>query len=76
MLWTKRRKRMPQDGECRTRSRFLWWPMCIRGVCRWLERAKWIERYDTPDWLGTGGGWHKTGWVDGGAPSKEDNSDD
>jgi hypothetical protein len=71
MLWTKKRKRMPHDGEYRTRSRFLWLPMEINGVYRWLERASWVERYDVPTWYGHWGGWIRVKWV---LPqSKEDN---
>ena len=37
----------PSDGNERIRSRFLFFPRYIQGEARWLERAKWLQRYDT-----------------------------
>jgi len=32
-------------GEERIREHFLWFPKRIRGQWRWLERAKYLQRY-------------------------------
>ena len=44
--------RLPH-GAMRVKSGFLWWPKRVDLQYRWLERAKWRERYhhgyDEPD---------------------------
>lgn len=35
----------PNDGACRTVSKFLFFPKKIDHETRWLEKAKWIERF-------------------------------
>jgi hypothetical protein len=32
-------------------SRFLIIPKCIKGECRWLEYAKWIQIRDDDKWI-------------------------
>lgn len=33
------------EGDNRVKTRFLWFPKCIHGEKRWLERAAWREIY-------------------------------
>jgi len=37
--------KLPCDHECRVFHRFLWWPITIDGVTRWLETADVEYRY-------------------------------
>jgi len=48
-----------QDRE-RIRSRFLIFPKYIKGETRWLERAEWLQRYDTNY---ADGGWENIEWT-------------
>lgn len=49
---------IPANDDTRVRSGFLFFPKTINGEVRWLERARWLEKYV---W------WsmpiHQTGWV-------------
>ena len=36
-------------GDIRIIKRFLWFPKCIKGECRWLERARFSQRIDKVD---------------------------
>jgi len=36
----------PHDGQTRMRRQFLWRPLTIQNVTRWLEMATWTERYN------------------------------
>lgn len=38
-------KKIPQVGDRRTRSRFLWLPLVINKEFRWFEYAEWEELY-------------------------------
>jgi hypothetical protein len=38
----------PNDGDTRTKTAFLWFPVKIQKERRWLERATWIEMWDGP----------------------------
>lgn len=39
------RQKLPSDGDRRTVERFLWFPKTLENERRWLERARWEERY-------------------------------
>ncbi len=43
MKWKKRKK--PNNGDTRIKKKFLLFPKCIEGDCRWLEMAKYKQRY-------------------------------
>ena len=45
-------------GNKRIKSKFLWFPLSINNITRWLEKAKWEEEYicygfteDTYAWI-------------------------
>jgi len=45
------RWRKPKDGDTRFKKSFLLLPRTIQGVTRWLEMAKWEQRYSyTGSW--------------------------
>jgi hypothetical protein len=44
MRWIKKPK--PQIDDTRIVTRFLFFPKCIDGECRWLETAQIKQRYD------------------------------
>lgn len=46
MRWYKKHKYVPQFGDERTISKFLWLPKCILNEWRWMERAYIRQRYD------------------------------
>jgi len=46
------RKKLSIMGEGRTREEFLLFPKEIDNEIRWLENAKWQERYDGVVWVG------------------------
>ena len=54
MKWGKPK---PKLGTVQVRERFLWFPMCFNGVCRWLERAEVELKYYRPH------GWTKAHWL-------------
>ena len=64
MKWYKKWHTRCQ-GDARVIKRFLWLPRCIKGECRWLERAKisqmWVGGYDRDH-----SGWEDEAWVDEG----------
>ena len=37
---------LPKSNDVRIRERFLWFPKKIYQDVRWLERARWEERYN------------------------------
>lgn len=46
MRWKKRkRKPIPNDGEKRVVSKFLYFPLCINNEYRWLEKVKVEQEY-------------------------------
>lgn len=47
MKWRKKQKKniIPNDGELRIISKFLYFPMCINDEYRWLERVKIEQEY-------------------------------
>ncbi len=55
------RWREPRDGDTRVRRGFLLFPKTISGETRWLEWARWQERYEASyeSW------WMAVAWVDG-----------
>ena len=53
------RWRSPVFGDVRVRAGFLVFPRCIGGEWRWLEYARWLQRYDRSC------GWHSWRWVKG-----------
>ncbi len=62
MKWNSRDPNTYRDyrykvGDKRTKEKFLWFPKRIKGVTRWLERAKWEEEYCWFD----GKGWETSG---------------
>jgi hypothetical protein len=57
MKWQK--KQRPSYGETRTKTGFLWFPVCLEGEWRWWERATWEERFSYASLLG----WEKEKWV-------------
>jgi len=63
MKWTKK---IPQEGDKRIRSGFLFFPKCIydnqvtKKECRWLEHARWEQEYGH---LGDEGFWSDTRWI-------------
>jgi len=78
MQWTERprkKKIYPKDNEIRTVRRFLFMPLKIEGITKWLENASYrkqyrygigaIEwstgRYSYYDYLGE---WHLIRWID------------
>ena len=36
----------PNNGDVKTKVRFLWWPKKIGRVTKWLEFAEWEKRYN------------------------------
>jgi len=40
----------PYRGQIRYRDEFLIFPKQINDVLRWLERAKWAEKFDGLNW--------------------------
>jgi len=46
MRWNSKEKGRPQIGEKRTIQKFLWWPICLDGEWRWLERASIEQEYE------------------------------
>lgn len=40
------RKKIPQEGDIRRRTAFLWLPLTIGDEVRWLETATWTERLE------------------------------
>lgn len=38
-------KPLPKDGDTREKTKFLWLPKEINQEIRWLEYARWQERY-------------------------------
>lgn len=62
------RKPEPADGEIRTVSAFLWLPKTIGDETRFLERARWTEKYYPGMWLTTcdyylEGNWKSLCWL-------------
>jgi hypothetical protein len=45
MRWKAKEKPKPQVGEIRIRRRFQWWPLCLNGLWRWLERVEVEQEY-------------------------------
>lgn len=49
--------------ELRKRSGWLWWPMTINGVTKWLTTAVWVEAYLVPSWGSADEeGWYPEYW--------------
>lgn len=40
------RRKIPQEGDVRRRTAFLWLPLTIGDEVRWLETATWTERLE------------------------------
>jgi hypothetical protein len=59
MRWTD-----PKEGDTRVRSGFLFFPKTINGEERWLEWARWEERYEvwTEMWA-VDSGWVPIAWL-------------
>ena len=51
MRWTPEVRTTPY-GTMRDQSGFLWFPKCLGGEWRWLERASWTQRWSR-GWIGT-----------------------
>lgn len=60
--WGKPR---PKAGARRVRQRFLWLPLCIGGLCRWLERVTVREEYKQTGFAwGAPRNWWAVEWID------------
>lgn len=78
MQWeerTKKKRIYPEDNEIRTVHRFLYIPLKINGLTKWLEFASYEEEYrygmGCIDWPDSGysyhdflGEWYPLCWVD------------
>jgi hypothetical protein len=51
MISQSHAKHTPQPGEIRTITRFLWWPMSIGNILRWMETATYTACYHDGKWL-------------------------
>ena len=51
----------PKNGEVRIIKRFLLFPRCIHGECRWLEVASIVQEFDNNNWADDG--WKDRGWL-------------
>lgn len=62
MKWSKS---TPKDYDIRHRRRFLWFPLCIDGICRWLCWASVKEEYKEAsfNWAAPWG-WKAVEWED------------
>ncbi len=45
MKWYRKNKPKPQIGDRRIKRRFQWYPLCLNGVCRWLEMVEVEQEY-------------------------------
>lgn len=52
----------PRMWETRLMSEFLWFPLTIEGVTRWLEKATWRERAFR-GWISGKMCWEAESWV-------------
>jgi hypothetical protein len=52
----------PKHDDTRTIRRFLLFPKCLNGVCKWLCIAKIKQRYEGLNWADAG--WHSITFVD------------
>ena len=56
MKWIQKRKSRPQINDTRIKKKFLLFPKCLDGVCRWLEIARVVQlRTETLDFLDSEG---------------------
>lgn len=54
----------PLLNDTRVRRRFLFFPRTLEGTTRWLERAVWLERYESIDFYSIAYGWNAERWLD------------
>lgn len=55
------KKILSKNDDVRIKTRFLWFPMTIKGERRWLERASWEEKYYI---CGLDNFWGKKRWIE------------
>lgn len=53
----------PQSGDIRTVTKFLVFPMVIKGEFRWMERVTFRQEYHPSNW-GGGSYWENLDFVD------------
>jgi hypothetical protein len=60
MRYVISQKKVPQRGDIRMTTRFLYFPKKIGAEIRWWEWAVWEERFDEPS---RRLGWKETRWL-------------
>jgi len=75
MRWKKRvpsqkaKKKPLVHGDIREKVVFLWFPKCLDGEYRWLEKHVINQRYELLDYVGSC--WYDLGWNDDSKLAKE-----